>query len=75
MRVILGLAMLVTVIATTYSTHAQTAVNDRYCLQGRRWGFPGNCQFATRQQCLAAASGTDAHCGINPRRAAAPRRS
>jgi len=39
----------------------------RYCLQGQRWGFPGNCSFATRSQCLASASGTRAHCGINPR--------
>jgi hypothetical protein len=73
MRAILGLAMLVTLIAITSSTHVQAAANDRYCLQGRRWGFPGNCQFATRQQCLAAASGTDAHCGINPGHAG-PRR-
>jgi Protein of unknown function (DUF3551) len=39
---------------------------DRYCLQGRIWGYPGNCQFATYEQCLASASGTDAYCGINP---------
>ncbi|MCP3392391.1 DUF3551 domain-containing protein [Bradyrhizobium sp. CCGB12] len=39
---------------------------DRYCLQGRIWGYPGNCQFASYDQCLATASGTDAYCGINP---------
>jgi hypothetical protein len=39
---------------------------DRYCLQGRIWGYPGNCQFATYESCLASASGTDAYCGINP---------
>jgi Protein of unknown function (DUF3551) len=39
---------------------------DRYCIQGRIWGYPGNCQFATYQQCVATASGTDAYCGINP---------
>ena len=43
------------------------AVADRYCLQGRRWGHPGNCQFSTLQQCRAAASGTHASCGLNPR--------
>jgi hypothetical protein len=43
-----------------------SAAQDRYCLQGRIWGYPGNCQFATYQQCLASASGTDAGCGINP---------
>src|SRR5262249_10466379 len=41
-------------------------VQDRYCLQGRIWGYPGNCQFATYGQCMATASGTDAYCGINP---------
>jgi hypothetical protein len=38
-----------------------------YCLQGRVWGYPGNCQFTTYQQCLWTASGTDAYCGANPR--------
>ncbi|MBP1093214.1 DUF3551 domain-containing protein [Bradyrhizobium diazoefficiens] len=45
------------------------AVADRYCLQGRRWGHPGNCQFSTLQQCRTAASGTHATCGVNPRHA------
>ncbi|KWV50020.1 hypothetical protein AS156_14705 [Bradyrhizobium macuxiense] len=39
---------------------------DRYCIQGRIWGYPGNCGFATYEQCMATASGTDAYCGINP---------
>jgi hypothetical protein len=38
-----------------------------YCLQGRDWGYPGNCQFSTYQQCLVTASGTFSYCGINPR--------
>ena len=42
------------------------AIVDRYCLQGRVWGYPGNCQFASYEQCAATASGTDAYCGINP---------
>jgi hypothetical protein len=42
------------------------AIQDRYCLQGRQWGYPGNCQFSTYQQCMATASFTDAYCGINP---------
>ncbi|MEN3351325.1 MAG: hypothetical protein V7632_4960 [Bradyrhizobium sp.] len=42
------------------------AANDRFCLQGRIWGYPGNCQFATYGQCMATASGTDAYCDINP---------
>jgi hypothetical protein len=50
------------------------AAAARYCLQGRQWGFPGNCQFATYQQCRASASGTSASCGINPRYAFARQR-
>ena len=50
------------------------AAEDRYCLQSREWGYPGNCQFSTYQQCEATASGTDAGCGINPRYAFAQQR-
>jgi hypothetical protein len=50
------------------------AIQDRYCLQGRQWGYPGNCQFSTYQQCMATASGTNAYCGINPMRAFARER-
>ena len=39
---------------------------DLYCLQGHIWGYPGNCQFATYNQCVATASGTIAYCGVNP---------
>ncbi|WP_128948156.1 DUF3551 domain-containing protein [Bradyrhizobium nanningense] len=42
------------------------ARQDVYCLQGRTWGYPGNCQFSTYSQCMATASGTYAYCGINP---------
>ncbi|NEU99997.1 DUF3551 domain-containing protein [Bradyrhizobium sp. UFLA 03-164] len=35
-------------------------------MQGRSWGYPGNCQFSTYRQCQATASGTYAHCAINP---------
>jgi hypothetical protein len=43
-----------------------SGIQDRYCLQGRSWGYPGNCQFSTYRQCMATASGTFATCGINP---------
>lgn len=43
-----------------------SARQDLYCLQGRTWGYPGNCQFSTYDQCMATASGTLAYCGINP---------
>ena len=41
-------------------------VPARYCLQGRPWGYPGNCQFASYAQCMATASDTGSYCGINP---------
>jgi hypothetical protein len=50
------------------------ADQSRYCLQGRIWGYPGNCQFSTYQQCQASASGTNAGCGINPAYAFAQQR-
>lgn len=49
-------------------------VPDSYCLQGRQWGYPGNCQFSSYAQCMATASGTDAYCGINPQYAFARQR-
>ena len=45
---------------------AQGRIQDQFCLQGRSWGYPGNCQFSSYRQCMASASGTDAYCGINP---------
>jgi len=59
------------VLALSGSTPAFAA---RYCLQGRDWGYPGNCQFSTYQQCMASASGTFSYCGINPRYAYARQR-
>lgn len=64
MRLIIGFTAL---IAIALSTAPASAQDYPYCLQGRQWGYPGNCQFATYQQCLATASGTDSYCGLNPR--------
>lgn len=73
MRFVLLATAAATMIAALGSI-APAAAQDRYCLQGRRWGYPGNCQFATYGQCMAAASGTDAFCGVNPRHAFARQR-
>ena len=64
-RILFAAASAILILVTVGSL--SPAVADRYCLQGRRWGFPGNCQFETLQQCRAAASGTHASCGANPR--------
>jgi hypothetical protein len=53
-------------ILTVAVASPATARDFPYCLQGRMWGYPGNCQFDTYQQCAATASGTDASCGVNP---------
>lgn len=55
------------------SDYITSAPQDLYCLQGRIWGYPGNCQFSSYSQCMATASGTYAYCGVNPMHAFAPR--
>jgi len=65
-------ASVIVVLATIASL--SPAVAARYCLQGRNWGYPGNCQFSTMAQCRATASGTGASCGVNPRYAFARQR-
>ena len=45
---------------------APSGIQDRFCLQGRRWGYPGNCLFSTYEQCMWSASGTPDYCGENP---------
>lgn len=61
----------VTLIGVQTSTAAPRGggVQDRFCLQGRIWGYPGNCQFSSYRQCMATADGTNAYCGPNPRAA------
>ena len=60
------LLLALTAGATLTSVPAAAQIQDRYCLQGKRWGYPGNCLFSTYQQCMATASGTPDYCGINP---------
>ncbi len=65
----LGLVAM-TVLAAGVATLANSAPAKAYdypwCVQGRIWGYPGDCAYATYEQCMARASGTDAYCGINP---------
>jgi len=58
----------------TLASEPAAAQDYPYCLQGQRWGYPGNCSFSTYAQCMATASGTIDGCGINPRFAYAPQR-
>jgi hypothetical protein len=66
MRSQIFLAMVAAMTFTGTAASAAPAVQDQYCLQGRIWGYPGNCQFSSYQQCMASASGTQAACGLNP---------
>jgi hypothetical protein len=70
---ILAAASALSVVGSVLPVSAE-AIQDQYCLQGRRWGYPGNCQFSSYPQCMATASGTDAYCGINPQYAFAQQR-
>jgi Protein of unknown function (DUF3551) len=70
---LLALAAVVVTAASGASSQARprgpvlgAGPQDQYCLQGRIWGYPGNCQFSSYEQCMATASGTDAYCGPNP---------
>ena len=70
-RLLLAVATLS--LSASFGSSNVALAQDRYCLQGRSWGYPGNCQFASYAQCMASASGTHAACGINPRYAHARR--
>jgi hypothetical protein len=74
MRFALTSSLLILSIAGLTSIATPAAAQDRYCLQGRGWGYPGNCAFSTYAQCMATASGTNSGCGINPRYAHARQR-
>lgn len=71
---ILATVSALTVVGSISPAPAREAIQDTYCLQGRQWGYPGNCLFSSYEQCMATASGTDAYCGINPRAAFAQQR-
>jgi hypothetical protein len=73
-RIFLAALTAISALTAVASISPADAGQDRYCLQGRQWGYPGNCQFSNYAQCMATASGTDAYCGINPQYAFAQQR-
>jgi hypothetical protein len=72
---VLATVSALTIVGSISPAPAAEAIQDQYCLQGRVWGYPGNCQFSSYAQCMATASGTDAYCGMNPLYAFARQRS
>ncbi|MDB5575174.1 MAG: putative exported protein of unknown function [Bradyrhizobium sp.] len=75
LAVLATLSALAAVGSISTASAAAERIQDRYCLQGDDWGYPGNCAFSSYEQCRASASGTFNGCGINPRYAFAPQRS
>lgn len=71
-RISLAILTAMSALAAVGSVSPAGAAQDSFCLQGRRWGYPGNCQFSSYQQCMATASGTHDYCGVNPARAYPP---
>jgi Protein of unknown function (DUF3551) len=67
MRRILVISALAVASALSLTVSTSPASAARYCLQGPSWGYPGNCAFRSFASCRAAASGTTASCGLNPR--------
>jgi hypothetical protein len=69
MRKFILAMMAVTAVGTTTLTTSPPAVarDFPWCTQGRGVGFPGNCRYMTRAQCMASASGRNVTCGKNPR--------
>ncbi|MBI5129154.1 MAG: DUF3551 domain-containing protein [Rhodopseudomonas palustris] len=59
-------ALLAAAATFTLASAPASARDFPYCLQGGEWGYPGNCQFDSYQQCMVTASGTKAYCDVNP---------
>jgi hypothetical protein len=67
-KLILAIIVVTAAGAATFATSAPAAARDYpWCLQGRGVGFPGDCSFTSRAQCMASASGRRVTCGLNPR--------
>ena len=61
------LALSAATTATTVGSSPAAAYDYPYCLQGRGVGVPGECSYATYDQCMASASGRSLSCNVNPR--------
>lgn len=63
MMAMLGAAVFAGVAGATPAA----AYDYPWCAQGQGYGYPGECAYATYEQCLASVSGRYLYCGINPR--------
>ena len=46
---------------------ARADIDYPWCIQNGDFGYPGDCAYQTREQCLTSASGRKGYCGENPR--------
>jgi hypothetical protein len=63
------LALPALILLTFAGVPSASAYDYPWCIQGRGWGYPGDCSYQTYEQCLASASGRTVYCGVNPRAA------
>jgi hypothetical protein len=61
------LALSAATVAPVAGSSPAAAYDYPYCLQGRGIGVPGECAYATYEQCLASAAGRALYCNVNPR--------
>ena len=67
-KLVLAAMALTAAGAATLTTSVPAAAYDYpWCVTGRDMGYPGDCSYATYNQCLASASGRYAYCQVNPR--------
>ena len=67
-KLVLAAMALTAAGAATLATSAPAAAYDYpWCVAGRDMGYPGDCSYATYNQCQASASGRFAYCSANPR--------
>jgi uncharacterized protein DUF3551 len=48
-------------------TPARADYDFPWCIQDAEYGYPGDCSYQTRDQCLLSVSGRKGYCGENPR--------
>jgi hypothetical protein len=46
---------------------ARADVDYPWCIADSEYGYPGDCSYQTRQQCLLSVSGRKGDCAENPR--------
>jgi len=61
------LALSAAAVGSVTGSSPAAAYDYPYCLQGRGIGIPGECAYASYEQCMASASGRALSCNINPR--------